>query len=442
MSVSPVLAVARRLNGNNISMVEKFRGGALSAELFTLPNGVNEFDLIKVGGIYYFAQDDKTTTQLRSASTIAGLATATATAPVSTLRFPTIQFDGTTWHLWGQQISENKVHHYTAPAFAGPYTDIDQMTTYGDVSVRRFSNGKWYMGYLDGRDSTRPAGVLVAESPNGPWANLGKFFADIGRSPTHTGEEDDLCVWEADGRVYLTFSAFDGIDQTKGQLPNITELDPNTFRAKAQSVNLVNPTQAWQQRNNQFKLFNPVFLREDAAPDRIYYSHNVSTTGVASGWGYIEVGAPPVDNRRDLQSANVDFRAANLDLATGLIPTLHGSTTLDPRGLVLTTATGGAYGIPNIPNLDDFAICIDFTANSLPAAGAFNILFRLSKRTEDANFIGLWITTSASGVTTIASQVGNTAVASWTTAFDCRREIQGRADPSEWQHTRILEWHR
>jgi hypothetical protein len=75
------------------------------------------------------------------------------------------------------------------------------------------------------------------------------------------------------------------------------------------------------------------------------------------------------------------------------------------------------FGIPNIPNLDDFAICIDFTANSLPAAGAFNILFRLSKRTEDANFIGLWITTSASGVTTIASQVGTTGVASWITAL-------------------------
>lgn len=399
------------------SLIDKFRGGTVSAELFTLANGVNEFDLIKVGGTYYFAYDDKTTTQLRSASTVAGLSSASDTAPVANLRYPSIQFDGTTWHLWGQNNTTSTISHYTASSFAGTYTLSDSMPSqFGDVNVRKFSNGKWYMACLDGRDSTRPAMTFVSDTASGPWTNMGQVFKDIGRGAPHAGEDDDEHIFEADGKVYLGIGAWDGINSSWGQLPAICELDPHTLRAKNQPVTLVNAVQTWQQRNSQFKLFNPIFLRESGVPDRIYYSHNVSTTGVASGWGYIEIGTAPSDNRRDMQLMNVDFRDINFDRATGRIPALHGVTTVNANGLTLTSSTGGAYGGTLLPNVDDFALCVDFTIFTLPGASTYQRVFRSAKRTEDTNLISLWVGASAGGVVTVYSQVGTTFSA-WTTVL-------------------------
>lgn len=399
------------------SLIDKFRGGTVSAELFTLANGVNEFDLIKVGSTYYFAYDDKTTTQLRSASTVAGLSSASDTAPVANLRYPSIQFDGTTWHLWGQNNTTSTISHYTASSFAGTYTLSDSMPSqFGDVNVRKFSNGKWYMACLDGRDSTRPAMTFVSDTASGPWTNMGQVFKDIGRGAPHAGEDDDEHIFEADGKVYLGIGAWDGINYSWGQLPAICELDPHTLRAKNQPVTLVNAVQTWQQRNSQFKLFNPIFLRESGVPDRIYYSHNVSTTGVASGWGYIEIGTAPSDNRRDMQLMNVDFRDINFDRATGRIPALHGVTTVNANGLTLTSSTGGAYGGTLLPNVDDFALCVDFTIFTLPGASTYQRVFRSAKRTEDSNIISLWVGASAGGVVTVYSQVGTTFSA-WTTVL-------------------------
>lgn len=398
------------------SLIDKFRGGTVSAELFTLANGVNEFDLIKVGGTYYFAYDDKTTTQLRSASTVAGLSSASDTAPVANLRYPSIQFDGTTWHLWGQNNTTSTISHYTASSFAGTYTLSDSMPSqFGDVNVRKFSNGKWYMACLDGRDSTRPAMTFVSNSASGPWTNMGQVFKDIGRGAPIAGECDDEHIFEVDGKVYLAFGGWDGIDSMAGQLPVICELDPHTLRAKTQPVTLVTAQQAWHFRNSSSKLFNPIFLRESGVPDRIYYSHNVSTTGVAAGWGYIDIdiGTAPSDNRRDMQLMNVDFRNSNFDLATGRIPTLHGSTTVNSSGLTLTSSTGGAYGCTFLPNVDDFALCVDFTINTLPGASTYQRVFRSAKRTEDTNLISLWVGASAGGVVTMYSQVGATFSA-WT----------------------------
>jgi hypothetical protein len=99
-------------------------------------------------------------------------------------------------------------------------------------------------------------------------------------------------------------------------------------KALHEPVVLVNPLQSWQQRNSQFKLFNAVFLREDAAPDRIYYSQNVGTTGIASGWGYVEVGTPPADNRRPDDFLRIDFQGSkSFDVATGIPSTLQGTNT-------------------------------------------------------------------------------------------------------------------
>lgn len=43
------------LHMSDTSLIKSFELGAQSPELFRLPNGVNEFDLLRINGIYYFA---------------------------------------------------------------------------------------------------------------------------------------------------------------------------------------------------------------------------------------------------------------------------------------------------------------------------------------------------------------------------------------------------
>ncbi|HQK54310.1 MAG TPA: hypothetical protein PLA73_08740, partial [Sedimentibacter sp.] len=57
-------------------LIDSFKNGYHSPELFTLPNGVNEFDLLFEDGVYHLFYDDKTQVRHRSATTIDGLSSA------------------------------------------------------------------------------------------------------------------------------------------------------------------------------------------------------------------------------------------------------------------------------------------------------------------------------------------------------------------------------
>ncbi|SDE12382.1 hypothetical protein SAMN05216337_102065 [Bradyrhizobium brasilense] len=398
------------------SLIEKFRGGTQSAELFTLANGINEFDLLKVGGVYYFAYDDRSTSQLVYATSIAGLATATPYNPAPGLRYPTIYWDApnATWHLWGWTGSGYAVH-CTSPSWNGTFTIQDALPLgFSDISVRKHSNGRYYATYK--HNTELKAGIMVSNSLSGPWLNLGYCFSDLTASPVRRTEEADPMMFEADGKTYLLFSAYDG-DQ---QRPSITEIDPSTGKALHQAVVLVNPLLPWQQRNGSKKLFNPVFLREDAAPDRIYFAHNPSGAGVATGWGYLEVGAAPADNRRDGDLSRTNFQATNMDVATGIPPVVHGSAVVNTTGLVMSSSTGGAYGDLNQSDINDFTVLVEFTPTALPANGTFSMLTRVSTQNADAKpIIGLWIDGTSSKLyceIREADDVGSIAT-DWTTSL-------------------------
>lgn len=406
------------------SLIESFRGGVQSSEIFTLPDGINEFDICKVGSVYYFAHDTLTSTHLRSASSVAGLGADTPYEPVPGGRVPSILFDGTSWHLWVGSGTTAGAFHYTASSFKGVYTLIDAMPpNLGDIHVRKHSNGKYYAVYNRNMLVDRPCGVMVADSPYGPWTNLGPAFELLGRPGTHSGEEDDPALFDVDGHTYLIFSSWDGLPSGV-QRPAICEINPDNGKAISQITNLVTPTLPWHLRNGKAKLYNAVFLREDDAPDRIYFSQNAQLAGSNSGWGYIEAGTAPTDNRRPENAVNLSFASACIDIASNTPATLHGSAVPSPAGLNVGPATGGAYGPVNVADIHDFAVLVDFTCSSLPASGNYAVLFRASRFVEDGNFIGLWIGTNG-GVTRVYSQIGTAAPLVWssTVAANVRNRV-------------------
>ncbi|MGB3490780.1 MAG: hypothetical protein WBA62_22045 [Xanthobacteraceae bacterium] len=391
----------------NDQLIEAFRGAYHSDELFTQPNGINEFDLLLVDEVYYFAFTDGTTTNLCSATTIAGLESASKTT-IPDCRYPTILSESGVWHLWGWS-TDAVTKHYTSSSFTGPYTLQDQLPPHvGDLAVRRHSNGLLYGGYKHATEKT--CGIVIAQDTYGPWTDLGAVFEDAGRAPWHEGEEADAAVFEYAGKTYVTFAGWDTIDVSKNQLPAIVEIDPRTCKAVRPAVVLVNPTAPWQHRNSQFKLFNPVFLDEPGSPPRIYYSQNVSTSGVAAGWGYLEASAPPIDARRNQDLVRVNFASssgATYDVATNIIPTIHGSATIDATGLLCGPATGGAFGRLNGAELDDFSIAVSFTVDDLPGEGEYFCIFKIRTNNDAATpIIGLWIGTIG-GETHLHLQVTN-----------------------------------
>lgn len=373
------------------SLIDQFRAPQQSAELFTLPNGVNEFDLWFDSGTYYLAYDNKTETRLRSASTIAGLSSAGDTTPVALGRYPAIYFDGATWHLWVFIQAGLVTRHYTASTFTGTYTLSDSWpANYADPDVRRSPiDGRYYGAYKNTGVSPQTVGVMVADNLAGPWTDLGAVFADIGRVPWHATEEADPgCIFYG-GRAFVAFAGWDGTQQRLG----LVEVHPATMRAFAPAAVILNPLETWQQRNSQLKVFSPTFLALPNEPGRprLYYSHNVSASGIAAGWGFLEATPPPPDGRRPQDVMRFDSATA-MDVATGIRATLHGTPTLGDNSMVLGAGPAGAYGYSARQALDDFTMVVEFTPTVLPTGGNFALLCRVSTNNSAVNPIAaLWI---------------------------------------------------
>lgn len=271
-------------------LIQGFLNGKLSQELFTLPNGVNEFDLLKMHGHYYFAYDNKSTTLLRTATSIASLATAPDLPTVTDGRYPTILKDNDRWHLWAWNREKQVSQHYTSTSFAGPWLFSDSLPRgLADIHVRRFSNGRYFAAYKDVAGQGLMAGILVSDTPNGPWEDLGYVFSDIGRANWHAGEEADPALFEYEGKAYLTFAGWDGRDDTANQVIAIAEINPITGKAVRPASVLTEARLPWQETNSQHKLFNPVFMC-DSGRKKIFYAQNVSASGIPAGWGSIDGG--------------------------------------------------------------------------------------------------------------------------------------------------------
>jgi len=269
-------------------LIRAFEHGKQSPELFELPNGVNEFDLLLINGVYYFAQDDKTTTQLRSAKSVGDLATATPYMPVPHGRFPSIQYENGVWHLWLWFGDQAVTRHFKSANFAGPYAATDTLpVNLADIHVRKAPNGQYYAAYKDLREGAQLAsGLLTARSPDGPWDDLGHIFTD-GRDSWHVGEEADPAFFDVNGKSYIAFAGWDGADPNQNQKLGLVEIDLKSGKAIGKAIVLLEAEKPWHIKNNQRKLFNPVFLC-DRFRSRMFFAQNVSGSGTPAGWGYIE----------------------------------------------------------------------------------------------------------------------------------------------------------
>lgn len=392
-------------------LISRFYDGSVSDELFTLPNGINEFDIVIVDGVYYLAYDDQTTTQLVSATTLNDLATATHVTPRPAGRYPSILHDGGRWHLWVWETS--RVNHYVANEFSGPYEFSDALPlALTDIHVRRLSNGLYYAVYKDQTVQKRRVGTLVAHFPEGPWTNMGHAFDDADRA-LFEGEAADPALFEADGETFLVFSGWDGSSPNDPvQRILIAPIDPATCKALTAPVVIVSPELQWQQRGGHRKVFNGIFLRETGLPDRLFFAHNVTEPSIVAGWGYLEARSVT----RRIEGDLVRFLSERRDPATGAAATLWGSAALDEQGLTVGPTSGGAYGPVAFSSLGDFSLLVDFTAANLPANGGAAQIAYIAARARTSPMLGLWQFPDGRIYWEVKSSNGGASIAEfWTT---------------------------
>lgn len=381
-----------------VSVVDRFRQGYNSPELFTLSTGINEFDLAYVNGNYYMAYDDKQKVVLIHATTIAGLGTATpdghvgVTSGTSSARYPSIMYDGTNWHLWAANQVAGYVQHYIASTWAGLASasvndSWSSFTNASDPQVRwNPYDSKWYGGYTN--TSTNTIGMLQASSPNGPWTDLGATF---GTSPPFAPQQSDPCPIFWNGRAYMAFGCSNGTNQEVAMV----ELDPsNSYEVVGSPVICVLALEGWQQVSAQ-KVYGPIFLARPDQPgqERLYYSQNPGSATTA-GWGYVQIGPPPPDGRKPLDLLRYDA-TINFDSAAGLQGALTNSPTYGPNGLAVSGSTTGSSASNVLANpgpAGDFTAEVVFSVTAVPGSGKFGALLIVSTSNSSNNpLIGIWI---------------------------------------------------
>lgn len=257
-----------------------------SAELFTLPNGVNEFDLVWAQGRYHLFYDDKHQTRHRSAPTLAELADAPDDLTL-TGRYPSVLEHGGVWYLWAHHCKPRRTCLYRSGRPQGPYTLADDWSGpphYSDWRVTRNpGNGRFYAAYKHSRALSM--GVMTADTPNGPWVDHGAVFAGRGRASWHSVEEADPQIIFHGQRAYVAFAGWDGHRQRVGMVG----FDPVAMKAKGPAICLVEPNRPWQNRNCQSKVFSPTWVTiPGQGPGRLFFSHNPSAPGTPSGWAYLQ----------------------------------------------------------------------------------------------------------------------------------------------------------
>ena len=270
------LRLLRGYAGAIYDLIGALVAGTPTGDLFDLsPHGVNEFDLILVADAYYWVQDNKTLTNVRHAATVGGLASAAIDSTVN-VRYPSIQWDGSTWHVWGQHPGTFGIDHYTASSVTGPWTLADSFGTHmSDPQVRQDPvTGTWWCAYK--KDSPLYVGMFSSSSPDGPWTDQGYTFTTAGHPAFASVEEADPCPAFFNGHAYLSFAGYDGMTQVIA----MTELDRgNSMQALTSGTIIRSPSAGWEGS----KIFTPVFL--DDGSKRLYYAANAGDT--TAGWGAV-----------------------------------------------------------------------------------------------------------------------------------------------------------
>lgn len=269
-------------------LVARLAAGQQSPELFTLPNGINEFDLVYAGGRYHLYYDDKTQARHRSAPTLAGLATAADDLAIPG-RYPSVLAHAGLWYLWVYDPATLRTRLYRSHEPQGPFGLAAEWAGpryYSDWRVSRDpATGRFLAVYKHVK--TLKTGLLTANSPDGPWLDQGPLFDPADREGWHAVEEADPVVIFHAGRAYLAFAGWDGEMQRVG----MALLDPKGFKVSGPAWVLVEPTRPWQQRGGRKKVFSPTWLVGPRGHGRLFFAHNPSAPGIAAGWAYLELAA-------------------------------------------------------------------------------------------------------------------------------------------------------
>ena len=396
-------------------LIDRLRGGTQSPELFTVSGAVNEFDIMKLGTDWYWWHTSGTNTLHRSASSVAGLSSASSSTAISSYRYAHVARVGSDWVFFASPGANGNGCRFVGAAVSpsGP-TDIGH-AWYDQSPTQRPSDGKWLLAY---KASSR-VGVAVADTIDGTWTDLGEAFSAVPRSWWHSDEEADPHIVVDGSEAFLLFSAYDGSKQRIAIAP----FDMATGKVTAQGVVLVSPDLSWQQRNSSNKVFSPRW-REGL----LFFSHNPSDTGVTSGWATVTPGLPPADGRTDLGVVRVD--ASWRDVQSGLPGNVHGSASVSSGDLVMTAGTqAGCYGRVNATTIPaDFEIDVSFTPTSLPGSGTYVIVGGIKKANLNP-VCSIWLTNSkpyfemrnAANTSSLTATVSSTLTTGVRTRLQLRR---------------------
>ena len=361
------------------NFLDSARQATPSPELFTLPNGINEFDILFEEGEYHLFYTCVLDTKHRRAASVALLATASDDVTVAG-RFPTALLSGGVWNLWTWDSVASRTKHFTSASASGPYIDSGEILPLQllDWHVRPLSSGGFISSYK--HLTVRKIGILTATSVSGPWTDKGYMLSNIDTPSWTASEEADASTFEYGGKLYCPFSSFDGVIQRV----SIVEVNSTTFRAVNQPVSIQSPTEPWMRTGGSNKIFNPVFLT-----DRIFFAHNTSST-TAAGWAELVMPEHPVVDGRTNSHATLLDSGNSTDLATGIPIALHGTASVSASGVSVQSSVGGAYGFLNYTSITDFTMFVRFTPNSI--TGAYQLIFRATGYNPEVNpVIGVWV---------------------------------------------------
>ena len=286
----------QRLPGQYSDLVAALKNGATHDALPSLPGGVQEFDVVVVDNLYHFYYTNPfgKGVKYRSAERISMIHESEEKVLFSDRAFPSVLYENGIWHLWVYDYQKSKTEHYTAQFPYGPfYVEKDSIRNKGDVNVRKSPyNYQYYAVYKNTYELKNSIGVMTANTPYGPWKDLGYIFTEATKSVWHKGEEADPSLFFSGNRAYIVFAgnpATSATDPMDRQMIGIAELDVSLGKATTPASVVILPEEDWHKTNGSIKVYSPIILRDTITGDRtrLFYSHNPSAVTEYDSWSYI-----------------------------------------------------------------------------------------------------------------------------------------------------------
>lgn len=208
-----------------------------------------------------------------------------------------------------------------------------------------YRNGKYYLYYsLSVWDAKNSAlGVAVADSPSGPFTDLGKILDSNGSGVPNS--IDPFVFHESDDKMYMVWGSFHGIYvaplESDGKTPRLNEkfkIAGNAFEA------------AYIYKRNNYYFF---FASVGSCCDGVNSSYHVTVARATSLSGpYLDINGNDINNAMDWNYGNNDIKNVNaLYSGRNIIgPGHHSQIVSDDEGMEWILYHGILKSQPNLPN--------------------------------------------------------------------------------------------